>query len=390
MYTASLERDGLLPDTVERPVQCGIAAESFFEALQSDSRQQQHLYFTAPVTWPKLLDRAKNWESLATSAAIAEDLRASAPWLQCWAATAGAYTQAHYDVADNVFVQLSGRKEFLLWPPSQARALHLYPDAHPRARKAQLDCIDAPDLRRFPLASRLLPPARFVLSPGDALAIPAFWFHHVVSHTACTSLNVFCESPVKLAAAELLGVSLPVHAAWPRALKRDALFAAVAGCHAAAGSVAQESLDTLLDSRFAPLGHSSGDPGGASGGTAAAAAARPRPRRRPPPAPEGVESLRPALLVLADDVADGVARLREAVQEAAAAHDERWVGLEDVAEGDASGDASTDAGAHGTAEAHFVAVRDLTLLHLVEAWTVKAFGPGALEAELRELRRRCK
>ena len=98
--------------------------------------------------------------------------------------------QAHYDVADNTFVQLCGTKEFLVYPPSAAANLHVFPDAHPRARKSQV-CVARPDFAHHPGAATLPAPTRFVLSPGEALFIPAFHFHHVVSQTPCVSLNVF-------------------------------------------------------------------------------------------------------------------------------------------------------------------------------------------------------
>ena len=103
-----------------------------------------------------------------------------------WLATAGSGTQCHYDVADNVLVQLSGTKRVRCFPPGAgAKHLHVFPDAHPRARKAQVDFDRVPAegdeaARRFPHFAAAPPPALdAVLRPGDAVAIPAFWFHHV-------------------------------------------------------------------------------------------------------------------------------------------------------------------------------------------------------------------
>ena len=116
-------------------------------------------YFTAPVAEldPALLEHAPGWERLTSAHSPDGAMR---PWLQLWAGSAGACTQAHYDVADNVFVQLHGQKRFELYPPSAADALHVFPDAHPRARKAQL-VVEAPDYARFPNAASLPAPVGF-------------------------------------------------------------------------------------------------------------------------------------------------------------------------------------------------------------------------------------
>ena len=68
-----------------------------------------------------------------------------------------------------------GHKRFRLWPPGAHFAMHVWPDAHPRARKSRLADLDAA------VAAGALPPPALdlVLGPGDALFVPAFWFHHV-------------------------------------------------------------------------------------------------------------------------------------------------------------------------------------------------------------------
>lgn len=114
-----------------------------------------------------------------------------------WVGSAGSSTQAHYDVADNVIVQLHGSKRLRCYPPHAATCLHVFPDAHPRARKSQVN-FDAPDHGRFPLFAALPPPALDVtLQPGDALSVPAFWFHHVENDPdgPSVSLNLFAPSP---------------------------------------------------------------------------------------------------------------------------------------------------------------------------------------------------
>eukprot|EP00466_Bigelowiella_natans_P006195 jgi/Bigna1/44465/e_gw1.96.36.1 len=114
-----------------------------------------------------------------------------APYVSAWVGGSGVVTQAHYDVANNVFVQVYGTKCFHLYPPSKATELHVYPDAHPRARKSQVD-FDDPDLKLLPLFETLGDPyMKVTLKPGDALYIPPFWFHHVEALTPSVSINVF-------------------------------------------------------------------------------------------------------------------------------------------------------------------------------------------------------
>jgi hypothetical protein len=164
-----------------------------------------------------------------------------------WLGGSGSTTQAHYDVLHNVFVQVCipcplcevdpwqglgawrvkraaeeterralvtlwhwprvnpcllcvqvyGCKRFRMWGPNAHMQLRVFPDAHPRARKAQALIDDE--------ASNLPAPEMDVmLEAGEALFIPAFWFHHVEAASPSVSVNVFSENAIKLAAQHVL------------------------------------------------------------------------------------------------------------------------------------------------------------------------------------------
>ena len=132
-----------------------------------------------------------------------------------WMGGLGTCTQAHYDVLDNIFIQLHGEKRFHLWPPSDVTSLHFFPDAHSRSRKSQVNdvlCPSAKDYETFPFLKDVSKPLVFTLSPGDALFIPSFWVHfvEVVSSEASVSINSFNEENTKRLAGNVLSHPSPV------------------------------------------------------------------------------------------------------------------------------------------------------------------------------------
>ena len=163
-----------------------------------------YYYWTSPISdvAPGLFQEMKGFENLhAANSNGMLDPRGPSLWM----GSSGSATQAHYDVADNVIVQLFGTKRIRCYSPKVASALHVFPDAHPRARKSQVN-FDRPDYDAYPNFLTLPDPVIDVtLLPGDALFIPAFWFHHVEadkrkredlssSPSPSVSLNMFALS----------------------------------------------------------------------------------------------------------------------------------------------------------------------------------------------------
>jgi hypothetical protein len=179
------------------------------------AQRRRHHYWTSPVrdVAPGLLKHLQGYESLHC-----DPQRIDPRGPSLWMGSPGSATQAHYDVADNVIVQLSGTKRIRVYHPKAATALYVFPDAHPRARKSQVN-FDAPDHARFlNFASQLPAPViDTVLQQGDALRIPAFWFHHVENGTLAVdsneqqeqdqgpgvSLNLFALSAPMMVASEI-------------------------------------------------------------------------------------------------------------------------------------------------------------------------------------------
>merc|ERR1712216_566798 len=86
-------------------------------------------------------------------------------------------------MGQNIFLQLRGRKSFLLFPPLLgAASLAPFPLAHPRDRSARVRLDRPPHVARWPhLAQAQGAGLRVLLEPGDGLFLPYGWWHHVES-----------------------------------------------------------------------------------------------------------------------------------------------------------------------------------------------------------------
>ncbi len=112
---------------------------------------------------------------------------------------AGSYSQIHmHPWTLALSCQIVGRKEFLLFPPSEARRLYPgKPWGETFSDHGLCSRVDAnnPDLDRFPRFARAAS-LGCTLTPGDMLYIPNHWWHAVWGHDR--NATVVCAYPTSI------------------------------------------------------------------------------------------------------------------------------------------------------------------------------------------------
>ena len=124
-------------------------------------------------------------------------------------------TPAHIDELDNLACVVGGRRRFTLFPPEQVRNLYIGPvDFTPAGAPVSLVSLKSPDFERFPRFREALAAARVAdLEPGDALFIPAVWWHHVESFDQVNALvNYWWQQPSHLQASRISPTKSLLHA----------------------------------------------------------------------------------------------------------------------------------------------------------------------------------
>jgi Cupin-like domain len=93
-----------------------------------------------------------------------------------WIGPAGTFTPLHFDLTNNLLVQVAGTKRILIVPPAETRYLyhrrHVFSEVH--------DLEDQARLALYPLA-REAKPFEITLAPGEVLYLPIGWWHQVRS-----------------------------------------------------------------------------------------------------------------------------------------------------------------------------------------------------------------
>lgn len=88
---------------------------------------------------------------------------------------------SHYDALEGIACVCAGRRRFTLFPPEQLENLYVGPiDITPAGQSISLVDLNDPDLERYPRFATALEHAQALeLEPGDAVYIPAMWWHNV-------------------------------------------------------------------------------------------------------------------------------------------------------------------------------------------------------------------
>jgi len=209
-------------------------------------------YFTAPLSAvvPSLARRSEEMNGMAE---LRQSSGASGP-LSVWVGGRGCCTQAHYDTEDNIFMQIHGTKKFTFYGPDTPK-IHPYPDAHPRARKSQINF----QAEGAPTNHGLTPAWEVTLVPGDAVSIPAFWWHHVEALSDSVSLNLFSPSPLWTQAEEILSSQTPWSPETPPEASMICLYSFISHLLPRIGfPIAAVFIEDMLASRFDLLQPSQG------------------------------------------------------------------------------------------------------------------------------------
>jgi len=105
-----------------------------------------------------------------------------------------ATTPTHYDEQQNMYCQISGTKEVILYSPKCWDQMYTFPVGHPCDRQCMVQ-IKKPNLERCPRFANAKG-IRAVLQPGDMLFIPAMWFHYFRNlDNLSTSVSFWCRQP---------------------------------------------------------------------------------------------------------------------------------------------------------------------------------------------------
>ena len=150
----------------------------YLRSTSDDMRAKETVLFqrdfpqlSADFVLPEFFDQENLFSSV---------LRISSSGIRIW---------THFDVMDNFYAQIVGRKKAILWSPNQALNLYLEGD---KSKVVDIDNFEQikTQFPKFYKAQQWT----CDLLPGDLLYIPAFWFHNMTAIDFGVAINVFWKN----------------------------------------------------------------------------------------------------------------------------------------------------------------------------------------------------
>jgi hypothetical protein len=167
--------------------------------------------------------------------------------MNLWLGSPGVVAHTHHDEVPNWAAQIYGHKRWILSPPSEAWKLYPYPHMHSFRSQSQVDFKTGQSIDGRARVSGKLPELddndnlfpdfhnitayHALLSPGEIMYIPPFWFHRVVTEDTSIAVNTWSNQPGGNPHTHMEKVPMPFEEDWDMHRKATALrvFAEILG-----------------------------------------------------------------------------------------------------------------------------------------------------------------
>lgn len=185
-----------------------------------------------------------------------------------WVSSPEVVSHSHMDRNMNFFAQILGTKRFTILSPRQTRLAYPYSVLSQHWSQFQVDFLNW-NSSRFPALAQATECYTVDVGPGDVLALPPYWLHHIRSLTSTVSLSHHSYPPYLLAEAKSLSsaytIPLPIKNTASAAEKAATLRALANALASGIGAPsAAEFYADLYAKRLAPI---MGDLAPSNGGT---------------------------------------------------------------------------------------------------------------------------
>eukprot|EP00049_Salpingoeca_infusionum_P011245 m.193614 g.193614 ORF g.193614 m.193614 type:complete len:534 (+) comp14881_c0_seq12:264-1865(+) len=189
--------------------------ELFTEITSSDGTS--HMFYSGNVAGVPSVN--ETFEADVNLTTIGADSVPGSRLSHLWIGGNNIATPLHFDLSNNLYVQLAGSKTFYILPPSEAWNTYLHPVLHRRHRTSQAEFTESEngmevDTDAFPKAANIGKFLKVVLNAGDILVLPKGWLHQVHAGDVSISVN-FWWSIREVELLDLLGKKGLLPHNWP-------------------------------------------------------------------------------------------------------------------------------------------------------------------------------